>query len=440
MDTKNTYKLTILMISIVIGVLFAFIPFPSAFHVGFILMVLILGPVFLYFLIKYRGALALFVLFCSFGIMNTNIKLFDLLFVVVAGLSFVLKKQKLSALRDIRLINYALLVFMAATLLSLLGSKNVGLGISYLFHTFFMIVIFYFLATTIQTKQAFNSILLGYVCTVLLSVGVVILQKIGVIADVGTWFQGVRAQGFFLDPNDFSPFLVLAIILLIDKAFSYHYASLKYFGYSLLGFLVLVVLLAAMSRAAILDVGIAMLIYLFYSVFYRKRVGQMAMFLVLLLVLAVLSLVVAGDAIQHYLAMRFLGSSDVLQNYDTDRFFYQRQGLILGSTHLFGIGPGQFEYYFDYATHNLFVRIIAENGWIACLSFVTVILYIFSLLFYYRKQEVWNRPIYLFLAVYVGMFVNSFFLDTLHWRYLWFFLGICTIVINQAAKSKKGKR
>ncbi|WP_423334525.1 O-antigen ligase family protein [Neobacillus sp. 19] len=299
-----------------------------------------------------------------------------------------------------------------------------------------MIAIYYFLSITIRTEKEFHSILWGYICTVLFSTLAVILQKTGIIGDVGTWFQGVRAQGFFMDPNDFSPFLILAIVLLIDRAFSYHYFSIKYVAFCALAGIVAFVLLAGMSRAAILNFIIVIVIYLFYSIFYKKKLGQIAMLAGLIGVAAAILMGVAGDSIIHSISIRFSGSTDVLQSYDTDRFFYQRQGIVLGSTHLFGIGPGQFELLFSYATHNLFVRIIAENGWISFLSLAAVVLYILSLLVYYRKKEVWNLPVYLFLAVYIGVIVNSFFLDTLHWRYLWFLMGLCTIIINQASKNK----
>ncbi|RHW42766.1 hypothetical protein D1B31_04075 [Neobacillus notoginsengisoli] len=388
----------------------------------------------------YMTASILFVFFCTFGIMNTAIKPFDLFFVIVAGLFFIAKKQNIEALRDIRFINYALLVFISVSLLSVLSSHTLNQGFSYFIHTLFMIAIYYFLSITIRSKKEFKAILWGYICTVLISSLAVILQKIGVIDDIGTWFQGVRAQGFFMDPNDFSPFLILAIILLIEKAFSYQYFSLKYMFFCALAGMVTFVLLAGMSRAAILNLFIVFVIYLFYTLFYKKKVAQVVMLAGLLGAGSFMIMTMAGDSIIHYLSVRFASSSLVLQSYDWDRFFFQQQGILLGSTNLFGIGPGQFELQFSYATHNLFVRIIAENGWISFLSFSAIVLYILFLLVHYRKQEVWNLPVYIFLAVYIGVIVNSFFLDTLHWRYLWFIMGLCTIIINQAAKIKKGKQ
>ncbi|MEH7076642.1 O-antigen ligase family protein [Neobacillus drentensis] len=418
-----------------IGVLLSLFMYPFNIHAGQLLVGLILLPIIIYYSFVHGGALSLFLLFCSFGFMNTSIKLFDLLFVIVAGTFFIWKKQKLKAAMEIRFVNYGLLLFIVISLISVLSSKDLSLGFSYFIHTFFMMMIFYFLTLTIKTKKEFSSIIWGYITTVLISSLAVIFQKAGLVGDLGTWFQGVRAQGFFIDPNDFSPFLILAIAFLIDKAFSYHYFSIKYFAFCFLSGTVTLILMASMSRAALLNLAIVLLIYFFCSIFYKKKYGHNVILLLTTIIVVVVFIIAAGDSITHYMSIRFSGSNELLQTYDLDRFYYQRQGIIVGSTHLFGIGPGQFEYYFGYATHNLFVRIIAENGWIAFLTFLGVILYFFTLLVHHRKKEVWNLPVYLFLSVFIGMIINSFFLDTLHWRYLWFYLGLCTIIINQATKN-----
>ena len=36
----------------------------------------------------------------------------------------------------------------------------------------------------------------------------------------------------------------------------------------------------------------------------------------------------------------------------------------------------------------------------------------------------------------MGILINSMFLDTLHWRYLWFFLGLCCAVLKKAKTEK----
>ncbi|MBV7504122.1 O-antigen ligase family protein [Bacillus sp. sid0103] len=440
MSKRNMYLLLTTLLGSFIGFLFFIFMNPLNIQVTLILVGLILLPATIYYSFVHLYATSLFILFCSFGFMNTSLKLFDLLFVIVALIFFILKKQKLKVIKELILINYALLLFIVVSLLSLLNSNEIQLGFSYFIHTLFMVIIFYFLALTIQTKKEFSSIIWGYVTTVLISTFAVIFQKSGLIGDIGTWFQGVRAQGFFIDPNDFSPFLILAIVILIEKAFSYHYFSFKFFTFCFLAGTVILTLLASMSRAALLNLTIVLLIYFFYSVFYKKKYVQTVMLLLPMLLLAIILIMVSGDSIMTYLSIRFSGSADLLQTYDIDRFYYQRQGILVGSTHLFGIGPGQFEYIFGYATHNLFVRIIAENGWIALLAFIAVLLYILILLVYYRKKEVWNIPVYLFLSVFIGMIINSFFLDTLHWRYLWFYLGLCTILLNQVVKKQKKEK
>nr|WP_263324732.1 lipopolysaccharide biosynthesis protein [Neobacillus sp. Marseille-Q6967] len=423
-----TYYLPIILFSVLIGVMVTLIP--AGVSPGFLIGGLLLLPIILYLAWVHRGAFALFVLFASFGIMNTDIKLFDLLFVGMAVLFFFVKKGTLKALREIGFINTGIWVFLVVSLLSLFSSKNTSLGISYFIHTLFVISIFYFMIITTRTEKEFRCVMNGYMITVVISVAGVISEKWLGLGVWGTWFQGVRAQGFFIDPNDFAPFLILAIILALDKAFSYHYFSPRYFGFILLAGVITAVQLAAMSRAAILNLGIVLLVFFFY----KRKLGQTIMLVLLTVPVTAFLNILAGDTIRHYLTLRFWGGAQLLQHYDQDRFFFQEQGISLGSSHLFGIGPGQFEYYFGYATHSLFIRIIAENGWIAFLLFSAVLIYLFILLVRFRKRKVWNLPVYLFLAVYTGLLVNSLFLDTLHWRYLWFFLGLCVIVIKQAVK------
>ena len=174
-------------------------------------------------------------------------------------------------------------------------------------------------------------------------------------------------------------------------------------------------------------------IYLFYTVVYRKLFTHTAILVILGSLALLLTFIFFGDSVQNQLYLRFSNSAgNGLQSYDSERFYFQLTGLMLGFTHLLGIGPGQFELLYGYATHNLFVRIIAENGWIAFAFFFIILIYVLRILYFYRKSMVWNLPIYLFLAVYIGILINSMFLDTLHWRYFWFFLGLCCVIVKKA--------
>ena len=367
--------------------------------------------------------------------MNVPIKPFDVLFLFVAVLFFVLKPYKLQYFQSLNLVNYPIFAFITISLLSVMGSTTMSTGITYFIHTVYMVFIFYFIAVLIRSERELKTIIWGYTCSVLISTLFVIAELSGFIVNMGTLFQGTRAQGFFIDPNDFSPFLILAILFLLENAFRHHCFSTKHLLFICLAFLVIFVLLASMSRAAFFNAGITLLIYLFYTVRYKKRFGHITFLLFMLIAGGALVFFFFGDSILNQLSLRFNNSTDgILQNYDSDRFYYQLKGLILGFTHLLGIGPGQFEILHGYATHNLYIRVIAENGWIAFLFFITAVLYVLYQLYRNRKEDVWGFPIYLFFAVYVGVLLNSLFLDTLHWRYFWFLLGIFCVLLKQIEK------
>ena len=224
-----------------------------------------------YLLKVYHLKFLLFLLFLTFGWMNVPIKPFDVLLIFVAVIFFVIKPYKLQYFRDLHLVNYPILTFITISLLSVMVSTTMSTGISYFIHTVYMVFIFYFIAVLIRSERELKTIIWGYTCSVLISSLFVIAELSGFIVNMGTLFQGIRAQGFFMDPNDFSPFLILAILFLLENAFRSNCFSIKHLFFLCLGFLVIIVLFASMSRAAILNAGITLLIYLFYTVKYKKN-------------------------------------------------------------------------------------------------------------------------------------------------------------------------
>ena len=270
--------------------------------------------------------------------MNLPVKPFDLLFVIMIPLFFIRKPKKLNYLHDLRFINYSLAAFSMVSLLSVLISTDISKGISFFIHTMYMLLIFYFIVILIRTEKEFKAIVWGYIISALISSIAVIIELSGLVVNIGTLFMGMRAQGFFIDPNDFSPFLILAILILFEKAFKYSYFSAKYYVFVSLAFLLLFTLLASMSRAAILNVAITLLIYLFYSVVYRKLFAHTAILLILSSLVLLFTFILFGDSIQNQLSLRFSNSAgNGLQSYDSERFYFQLKGLMLGSTHLLGL-------------------------------------------------------------------------------------------------------
>lgn len=395
----------------------------------YVWLILMFFIVFINLFIRYRLAFIWFVLFSLFGIMNLPIKPFDVFFVCVASVLFLTRKVEKALFRSSVLIHASMGMFLLISCISIIGSDNVREGVHYYVHTLFVVFVFYTILWFVQNENEYKGILWGYCLSSALSAMIVLGELIGVLKQFGTLFQGIRAKGFFLDPNDFSPFLVLSILLLFELYINSTYTSWRYYIYLVLIFLLMIVLLAALSRAAILHFIVSFLIYLFYTWKDQRSYQAISFFFGTLILIWTLFFYIKKDDIIQQLSLRFYDSKGILQGYDFDRFYYQLEGLRLGSTHLFGIGPGQFELMMNYATHNLYIRVIAENGWLAFLCFVLFLLYVLHLLLKHRKKRVWGFPLYLFFSAYVGILINSFFIDTLHWRYLWFLIGMSTVLV-----------
>jgi hypothetical protein len=121
-------------------------------------------------------------------------------------------------------------------------------------------------------------------------------------------------------------------------------------------------------------------------------------------------------------SVEFLQERARLQSYDVERFGAQRTGIELAERYPFGIGPGQFDVVVPISTHSTYVRALAEQGILGLVAIAS--LFLATLLFAGRNATL-GRDSYgigsaALLAAWVGLLVNSFVVDTLHWRHLWF--------------------
>jgi O-antigen ligase len=197
-------------------------------------------------------------------------------------------------------------------------------------------------------------------------------------------------------------------------------------------FLILVLgVLFAYSRAAWLNLLAATLTML--VVLALRRGGSRKAMAVLV------TLLVAGAAVLGTVAvtgsMGFLEERAQLQSYDVDRFGAQRTGLELGEQHPIGVGPGQFELFAPISSHNTFVRSLAEQG---VLGLFTILALVITTLIFAARNAVLGRDTYgigsaALLGAWVGVIVNSLFIDSLHWRHLWFVAALIWVGTRRPA-------
>lgn len=229
--------------------------------------------------------------------------------------------------------------------------------------------------------------------------------------------DGLRAQGLFKDPNVFGPFLVPPALFLLEELMHPRLLRLRTSTKALMFLALVLGVLFSYSRAAWANLVIAIAVML--VVMALRRGGGRRAALILVLVTFAAGAAVATIAVTGSLG--FLQERASFQSYDVQRFGAQRTGVELAERYPFGIGPGQFDVVSPVSTHSMYVRVLAEQG---VLGLFTVLALVLVTLVLAARNAVLGRDTYgigsaALLGIWVGIVVNSFVVDTLHWRHLW---------------------
>jgi hypothetical protein len=239
-----------------------------------------------------------------------------------------------------------------------------------------------------------------------------------------------RPKGLFKDPNVYGPYIVpvamfavagllsrkrgiwsvitqMAVILIATAGIFLSYSRACWINYviSLVGYLALSFLLRPAGSPPPIPISRIVMVAVF---------GGLSVLLFLQL-----------PAVKAMMAARVTSSG--LQGYDRDRFRTQRMALKSATERPFGIGPGQSEEAFDYATHSSYMRVLGENGFLGLAAYVSLVLTSLgrSIIMAIRTQDDYWKKIYLITAgCILGHIVNSGVVDTIHWRHAWFLLAL----------------
>lgn len=270
--------------------------------------------------------------------------------------------------------------------------------------------------------------LVGAVAAALLTSAAILASFPG--SDLFVTVDGLRGKALFKDPNVFGPFLVPIALILIEELLNPRLLRLR----TSLKAVALLILMGGMfvsySRGALLNFGAAAVVMLMILA-VRKGGGKRAATLLMVLVVGGAGIIgVAGTTGQ----LTFFQERTKAQGYDRDRFAAQRQGIEYGETHLLGIGPGQFEKLQVTPSHNLYVRALSEQGF---MGFFTIVALVIATLILAVRNALLGRDSYgigsaALLAAWAGIAVESFFIDTLHWRHLWLVAALVWIGARRA--------
>jgi O-antigen ligase len=250
-------------------------------------------------------------------------------------------------------------------------------------------------------------------------VGVIISKNIFFGATVIGF--GIRFQGFFKDPNVMGPFIIIPLMYWINK-----FLVKRNFASFLVVLFLSVSLLLTFSRGAYINFLVAFLFDIFlikklYSKVKFRNIFTIGVGMILIIVLIlILNPVIFGVSIRDFAIQRFR----IMQSYDVDRFKAQKAVIdLIKESPLFGIGIGNYNINVNYAAHNSFVRILGETGTIGFLLSILMLMFILSDRWLQLKNKT-NNIAFVLYSCFVGILAESFFIDTLHWRFLWIILGL----------------
>jgi O-antigen ligase len=384
---------------------------------------------------RYEAAVALG--FLIFGVVAVEPAPTDGVFAVVMAVALVTGRFDVSR---VPLAAGGLLgLFVALNILSAVEAVDVEVAGRFLAITLYLAVFSVWFTSYLDSERRARTVVRAYVGPAAVFGLLSSLALFAPFPGAGA-FLGVgeaRAQGLFEDPNVFAPFLVPAALILLEEILN---PRLLRSGRTFKWLMFLGVtagVLFSYSRAAWANLVVSVLV-LFVILALRRGGGRKAIALLLLVVVAS---VAAAGAIAVTGSLDFLHERAQVQAYDVERFGAQRTGIALAEQYPFGVGPGQFDVLVDVSAHSTYVRTLAEQG---ILGLVTLIALFIATLIFAVRNAVLGRDSHgigsaALLAAWVGTLANSFVVDTVHWRHLWFVAALIWVGAMRPA-SPRGRR
>ncbi len=237
-----------------------------------------------------------------------------------------------------------------------------------------------------------------------------------------------RARGTFKDPNVFGPFLVPAFLYCLNY-FLTHKTRSGFLTVTLMC-LFLFGILMCFSRGAWMLLFIAT--SLFVLVFFvtarsgRERLRTVALCLVGLVVLAGVVLTsLQSDKVKDLFTER----SSIVLDYDVGdqgRFIGHKKAADIILDNPLGIGALYFGYYYHHELpHNVYLSMFLSSGWIGGTVFLVLMTSTLLLggLILFRRSS-WMQYHAIAYCTFVGLVVESYIIDTDHWRLLFILMGM----------------
>lgn len=313
----------------------------------------------------------------------------------------------------------ALLAFLALNMVSGLEAVDTARASLYFSITLYVIVFSVWLAGFVDSAARARLVLITYVAAATISAIIGSLALLVPFPGSEVLLQEgcCRAKGLFQDANVYGPFLIPAALLMLQETIEPRLLRLPRILKALVFFVLTIGVLLSFSRGAWINLAVALVVMM--AVMATRRGGGRRVVGIVIVVLLgggvlVATISASGNA-------TFLEQRSGLQWYDAERFGAQQTGLEFAAQYPIGIGPGQFEVVSSLSTHSAYVRTLAEQGvlglavWLA-LMLMTLLMAARNAIVGLSTYGIGSAAL---LGAWCGLLVNSFAVDTLHWRHLW---------------------
>lgn len=279
-------------------------------------------------------------------------------------------------------------------------------------------------------ERVLKTIWKGYLVAAIIATAFGVLVHYNLIHVSGMWTESAyavgRVRGTFKDPNVYGPFVVVAIVYLVSTLETATRIGVLLRS-ALLGFLAWGILLSY-SRGAWANLVVTLGIFLSLRIATaRTKTHQLkVMLLTVTLILGatggMASLILGGD--MNSLFYERLG----VQSYDVDkggRFDSQRKAFDHILRDPIGVGPGRAEHAIGRVPHNLYLYVPLEAGWLGAIGLYGFILLTIVRSFSFCLQPTpLQRTYAVIFASTIGTALESFIIDTTHWRHMFLLWGM----------------
>jgi O-antigen ligase len=308
-------------------------------------------------------------------------------------------------------------VFLALNLLSAVEVVDVGRALTFFATTLYVAVLGLWMTGWVTTPGRARLAAGGYLFAACAACALGLTALFLAVPGRDLIFAEGRIVSFFKDPNVFGAFVIPVALILVEEILSPRLFRIPRLFKALLLLVLTLGVLFSYSRGAWANLAVGVAVVL--TVLALRRRGGRKVFPALVLVL-VATLFVAGT-------VTVSGSGDFLveraqiQSYDADRFAAWVAGLEPAQRYPFGVGPGQFEELASISAHSTYVRALAEQGLPGLLAVSALMIFTLGAAL---ANAVAGRGTHgigsaALLGAWCGLLVNSFVIDTLHWRHLW---------------------